>query len=229
MGWIKGILDQFGRAQVVQYIFSLAIKYALPVILASLAGFSGYAGGAALMWIMMACALTAAGISHTRYVLTEHQIKNSPSDKLRLVSAITSPTLVLTNRESRRNDINQRHISELQIGVLLQNISHFPISIIVESANTECNGKKPPRITYPLPAFELLPNNVAAITDGSINMEGTPCQAIECILKISIRYGKRGKEKYKMSFNGKVTANIQPNGQLLGNYIQWDPPVIGKV
>ena len=53
-----------------------------------------------------------------------------------------------------------------------------------------------------------------------------PCQAIECNLKATIRYGKQGKEKYKMSFNGKITANIQPNGQFLGNYIQWDAPKI---
>ena len=226
MAWLRALLDQIGRMQVVQSIIELFLKYGWSAMLGGLAAFSGFSGGTALMWIIMAAALTAAGFAHARYVLTEHQIRNSPVDKLRFVSAISNPTLAPHNRKARRTESDQRHMSQFQVGVVLQNISHFPISIIVEFADSECSGNKPPRIDYPLPAFVLLPNNIATIADGLIELKGLPCQSTDCTLKLTIRYGRVGKEKYKASFNGKITAHIQPNGQFLGNYIQWDAPKI---
>lgn len=222
----RSFLDWIGRWQILQGIFSA--KWATGA--AMLTAASGYLGDLPLMWILMASALVFMAISVALVQTDYNREIKTPLNKLRYTNTLVNYELVPLNRRTARakdklSEQNKgllRHIDKVQIGVSLRNIANFPISVILENAETKMEGKEPPREKYPKKPTILLPGNTLWISDAAIPMENIPCEKLEGEMKIKIRYGLQGKENFSLDFNGKVEALMQPVGFVTNIYTTWD-------
>ena len=105
-----------------------------------------------------------------------------------------------------------RTLDKAQIGVELTNNSYFPISVILEKAETEIEGETPPRSAFPKPPGIIDPGASVRFMDDRIEMDQIPCQHLGGKIDMLIKYGRRGSEKYEMHVKGPVKIQIESNG-----------------
>lgn len=226
------LVDWIGRFQMVQAF--AAAKW--PAGLAMLIFGVGVAQGQPYMWILMATSLGFMGIAVGFVYVNAWREKNSPLNKIHYSGTLVNYDLVppntaqaLLKKSTKQNIAHTRKLDKTQVGVALQNYAAFPISIILASAETKMEGKKPPRpeTPYPRPPVMLLPGNTVMMMDDPIAMEGLECQKLEGEMKLKIKYGFLGKEIYELNFAGRVEAMMRPEGFITGTYTHWESAQIG--
>jgi hypothetical protein len=221
-----GVLDWIGRYQVVQWLIAAAKTTVLPAGLSVVTAYAGWAGGVPLMWIALAAVLVFAGTINALYYLMSYSRVITPENKLRYVNTIVPIDLsaVSNSRRAAQAQLvnHQRGISRIQVGVILQNMAHFPISAYIEHAETEMDGQTPPRASYPKPPITIVPGNNVFMLDHPIEMNNRKCDHLEGRIDMTICYGKQGKERYKLGFKGKVEIFIETNGVVRALYTHWD-------
>lgn len=151
----------------------------------------------------------------------------TPAHKLRYAGTVINQDLHPLNRQSRRAEsssgkIVPRTIDKIQIGIQLHNTANFPISLYLESADTEMEGNKPPRGIFPKPPITVFPGNVVMVIDDPIDMKQAKCEKIEGRMLMKVRYGLRGKEVNDLTFDAKIEVLIREDGYIHGNYTHWN-------
>lgn len=223
---IKDVLDWIGRWQVVQGIVTLLKPFVWPGIAAMLAGAAGYVGHQPVMWIVMASALSFMGVGVGVFFGDTYRDRKSPRNKLLYTGTAFNYDLKPMERRARRaaatGAIQARLLDKTQIGVFMHNSAPFPISAILESAETEVEGMKPPRSLFPRAPVTITPGNTVIIADDPIPMDGHICEKLEGHMSITIRYGLPARENLTLRFRGRVEALMRPEGFLQGIYTHWD-------
>jgi hypothetical protein len=208
-----------------------------PAVMTAATGTAGYLGGIPAMWIIMASSITFAVIVMGLLFISIYRERESAEGKLRFTSTVFQYDLIpfKPNRPQRRAAGQQygvkaiilepsiRHIENGQLGVEVFNGGTFPLSVILEAADTAIENKTPPRVQYPKPASLLLPGLPARICDERISLNSMECRRLEGRCYMSIRYGRPGKERYRLDLRlKKVDIHLQPNGMYAGNYTEWE-------
>jgi hypothetical protein len=215
-------LDQFGRAQTLWTIAS----FVLPPGLTVAAVWSSIARNLPAPSVIETAAVVFASATLSVYLIYQLWNLVTPKHKLRYIATVVLRDLVSEQRRARRatatGAITQRHLEAVQVGVQLHNVSHFPISAFVESAETQMEGLTPPREQFPRKPTTILPGNQVFMVDGRIDMEGMASGRIEGRMDIVIRYGYPGAEDHKLHFTAGVTAFLRQDGLVESTYTQWD-------
>ena len=211
-GRIGRILEWIGRAETIgsllhtEFVRSLLIPTSLTVM----TGATGYLGGIPAMWIMAASSLVFAGVSTGLLSASVYRERKSPLNKLRFNGTVFNFDLIptRTDREQRRAvasasrkarppaDLKPlvRELKTGQLGVELINTATFPISMLVEFAESEIEGMTPPRTKYPKEAVVILPGVPVRACDERIELNNLKCGRIEGKLKMKVRYGLPGND-----------------------------------
>jgi len=119
----------------------------------------------------------------------------------------------------------QRQIEKIQLGVEIRNDATFPISVILESAESEVEGLNPPRSKYPRPATTIIPGMVVRISDEAIDMESMPCQKLTGKLDLKIKYGLPGKERFELHPKATSEIHLQSFGLITSVMTNWENAV----
>jgi len=104
----------------------------------------------------------------------------------------------------------------MQLGCEFINTATFPISIIVESVETEVELMTPPRTQYPKPATRVMPGVRIKIVDERIIMNNRTCSNLTGNIDMKLKYGLPVKERFDMELKGGVDINCNPNGVVTG-------------
>lgn len=191
---------------------------------------SGYWGQFPLMWILMATAVAFMAATQSLLRSSEYRERKNPLNKIIFVQTAFNLDLVVDtglNRKQRRSQqpgtitLPARHIEKAQLGVELRNDATFPISMFLESADSTLMDFTPPRSHFPKPPTILYPGLVVRVVDDPIDMGGIAAQNLSGTLKMKIRYGLPGKERFEMNFNATAEIHIQPFGIITGINTQW--------
>jgi hypothetical protein len=221
-----GILDWIGRYQVVQWLLAAAKPLVLPTGFSVVTAYAGWADGVPLMWIILASVLAFAGTINGLYYIKGYGRIITPENKLRYINTIAPIDLspISNGRRAAQAQLvhHERGISKIQIGVMLQNMAHFPISAFIQNAETEMDGKTPPRTHYPKAPITIVPGNNVFMLDHPIEMGGRKCDHIEGRIDMTICYGAKNKEHYKLEFKGRVEIFLEQNGVIRAMYTHWD-------
>lgn len=221
-------MDWIGRWQTVQSIVTFLKPTFGPFVVAALAAITGIAGHEPWMWIIMATSLTFMATIAAMLFAKYYSFMRSPAHKLRYMGTTYTQDLHPLNRQGRRTSdttgrIVKRTIDKSQVGVQLHNSAHFPISAILVEADTEMDGNRPPRATFPKKPVTIFPGNVIMMMDDAIPMNQTPCERLEGRLYIKIKYGLQGNENNELIFKAKLEVLIREDGFVHGTYTHWDP------
>jgi hypothetical protein len=230
MEFIKSILDWVGRWQVAQSIAAIFKPVWLPIMTALLALGAGYIQRVPWVWVIMGSAVSFMAMAVGLFFSVSYASARTPAHKLRYVNTIVGTDLGSPpNRKRKRasqatavGGIPQSYLDKVQVGVQLQNTANFPISAFVEIAETEMLDKKPPRTTYPKPSVTITPGNVVNMMDEPIELDGTPCGKMEGVLNIKIKYGRKGKEHFELSFKAKLEVFMRRDGLISAISTGWD-------
>jgi hypothetical protein len=110
----------------------------------------------------------------------------------------------------------------MQLGVEIRNDATFPISVILENAESEMEGLNPPRSKFPKQATIVVPGMVVRISDEAIEMENMPCQKLIGKLDFKIKYGLPGKERFELHLKATSEIHLQPFGIITAVATNWD-------
>jgi hypothetical protein len=88
----------------------------------------------------------------------------------------------------------------------------------VTSADTEVEGEKPPRGTFPRKAVTIQPGTSAWIHDDPIDLHNMTCDNLDGNMDIKIKYGILGRERIEMNHKGTVEIFLEPYGLSKGIY-----------
>ena len=118
----------------------------------------------------MAVALTFMAVITGMFFLRYYAAMITPTHKILYAGTVVNFELHPLNRLSRRasaatNKPIHRALDKMQVGVALQNSASFPISVLLAEANTEMDGRKPPRSLFPKKPVLVFQGNVVTITD----------------------------------------------------------------
>jgi hypothetical protein len=192
-----------------------------PYFGAAMTAVAGYLQNVPWMWVIMASALTFMAILQGMLRGAELIDRKNPLNKLRLVETVvnydlhpTSDGIVYAVRGAGAPPGPPRSIARIQLGVRLLNRASFPISVVIESAETEIEGKLPPRIKYPSPPLPLLPGTGGVFHDGTIDVGSIPCGEVTGKMDLRIKYGLPGKERFRMNFIGTIRIYFFPDGRI---------------
>lgn len=204
-------------------------------------GAAGILGGVPAMWVIMASTLAFAGMAVGLFTVSAYRQKETPEGKLRYNGTIFNFDLfpVPDNRKTRRVTASAgrrviptnvepliRELQYAQLGIELINYADFPMSLIVESADTEVEGKTPPRARYPKPPITVLPGIPVRVCDDRIDVDRLKCDRLEGKMRIAIKYGRSGKEIHELKIRAqRVDVLMQPNGFCAGTHTGWEEDV----
>lgn len=249
--WVKRVLDWIGQYQTIQsLIHAEFVRTALlPMVTAIVTGASGYFGGVPLMWVFVATALVFMAVMQALLRGAELSERKSPLNKLVLIGAHAAISLTPApmpfppqgNRAQRRAQGTTappqqppmlspaqcapgvaRTIDTVQLGVIVRNVATFPISVLLFSAESEVATLRPPRSAFPKAAILHSPGSTTFIHDDSIDMEEFPAQRLAGKLKLIIKYGLPGKEKYELKVDGDVDVVMENFGLVTQIGAQWN-------
>lgn len=114
-----------------------------------------------------------------------------------------------------------RKLEKGQIGVIVKNRAHFPISCLLFSASTKLEDFTPPRSNYPRKAKLLGPGEEVLISDDAIDMDETPCGPISGEMDLLIKFGLPGNEKNELRLHGNVQIQIEHFGFVSSVQTHW--------
>ena len=226
--WKGGILglDAVGRAQVVQSIYAFLAKAGITTGVTVVTVVAGIFESCPIVLLAPLGALAFMGSTVGLYYLSAYGYTQTPANKLRYVGTM-APIDLDPGKKSKKALITHgtpifRTISKAQLGVQLQNHAHFPISAYIESAASAVEDNTPPRTEYPKEPVTILPGNTVFMCDEPIAMESHLCGRLEGRMDIIVKYGKPGKEKFELSFNGRVEIFMTAEGLVQATYTHWD-------
>lgn len=220
-GATVSVLDQIGRLQVILAILGITVPAGLTVMTVV----AGIVQRLPSMWVFMAASLVFMATTASTYFLYRLFQFMTSAHKLRYVGTQINRDLSPENRKDRRaahaGVIAQRFMEKIQVGVLLQNIGHFPISAILVKADTEIEGLTPPRSEYPRPATSILPGNQIFVGDVPIEAGGMTCGRLEGKMDLTIKYGEPGNEKHLLSFKADIAVFMRSDGLVETIHTNW--------
>ena len=197
-------------------------------MLAVTAGGAGWIGHMPLMWIIMAAALTFMGTMVGIFFSGTYRDRISPEHKVLYQGTHVGVDLTELPRKARRAQatgaVPARTIEKIQIGIYLQNAARFPISVLLENAETEVEEETPPRSMFPKRPTIIVPGNTVFVVDDAIPMHGHVCERLEGRMKLKLLYGMPGREKYSLYFAARLDIVMYPNGVMQQVLTNWDSP-----
>lgn len=240
-GKISRILEWIGRAETINGLVQteLVRTWLTPAVLTMITGSAGYLGNIPAMWIIMASSLTFGGVSTGMLSASAYKERKSPQNKLRYQGTIFNFELVPIRKDRAQRRANAsaerkvtppadykpviRELSLGQLGVELYNSASFPISVILEMADSGIERMTPPRTKYPKTSVTVFPGVPIRMLDEKISLDKLQCGRIEGKLYMIIKYGLPGKEIYKLDIRiRKIDIMIQSNGFYSGNVTEWE-------
>jgi hypothetical protein len=223
------------RAEVLSTIIhsEFVRNWLVPVAGTMLTGGSGILGGQPLMWAFVASSIVFMTLMLGMAASLAVRERNSPQNKL-IAKAIINRDLtprespLLGNRKQRRAQHGlqtmlsstqvtlgvNRTLDKVQVGIEVTNNAHFPISVILESADTEIETEKPPRSHFPKPSAICPAGTSIRIMDDAITMDEFPCQRLTGKMDMLVKYGNPGNEIFEMHVKGSLDISLEPYGQV---------------
>jgi hypothetical protein len=98
----------------------------------------------------------------------------------------------------------------------LRNDAHFPLSIILEDAESDVQDLKPPRGRFPKSPSIIGASGLFFVVDDPIDMKGHPSKNLTGNADFKIKYGYPGREKYCLDVKGSISVALEPNGSIRG-------------
>jgi hypothetical protein len=193
------------------------------------------------MWIMVGTVLIFAGVVQSFLRVDEYRERKDPSHKLAVTRTLFNFDLVTIsgpNRRHRRSAAAQggapavpafRNFTKGQLGIEIWNRASFPMSLIVETAETEIEELKPPRAKYPKPPVIIQPGQTMWVHDDAIEMDSMLCENLGGEMDITLKYGLPRKEHFEIHHKGTVEIFMEPYGLLKGVYFHPAYSVSGIV
>jgi len=228
---VQKVLEWIGHIETIHTIIQAEFFRTLfwPTVATVTTALSGWLGGVPLMWIVMATALTFMAVSAGMLTASMYLERKNPLNKLQITKTLFNYDLVpITppNRHQERATPKRgtpavpafRHFVHGQLGIEILNRASFPISIIVEDAQTEIEGVEPPRVKYPRPPTIIHPHTTMWVHDGRIDMKNSVCDDLDGKMDIKIKYGLPGEEQFDLTQKGTVEVFMEPFGYLKGVY-----------
>lgn len=212
-------LGHFGAVQtILQTEFARNLVW--PAVYAVLTGTAGILGGLPLMWVLMAASVAFAATVHSLLKADEYRERRDPLNKLRLAGWNIEHDLLPTDR----GNPGARRLNTVKFSVEIHNEASFPISFIVENADSEIEGRHPPRKKFPEPPILVLPGSgVTYVDDPAIDMGGMECdgELKNGRIDFRFRYGLPGKERYDFHVQGRVECTFARNGRLTKQWLNY--------
>jgi hypothetical protein len=150
-----------------------------PLVLTIATGGLGFLDGIPAMYIAVGCSLAFAAITQGMLRASEYRQWKSPEHKLRFNGTVFNFDLVHVPNNRRARAANAslarkahlpatvepliRELGSGQLGVELINYASFPMSVFIESAESEIEGHKPPRSKYPKDKVTIFPGTPVRI------------------------------------------------------------------
>ena len=231
---LRGVVDWAGRATTIQTIIQSQFlqTWFWPMLSGLIVIASGILQREPVMWALMAGMIAFAAVTVGMLAVIALRVQTSPQNKLLnkvvLHHDLTprEAPLLGTRQQRRAHDRESRQmlsssqivpnvnrtLDKVQLGVELTNNSYFPISVILERAETQVEGETPPRSTFPKPPTTIQPGASIRLMDDAIPMEETPCQHLGGQIDMMIKYGRKGNEKFELSVKGAVRIEMESNG-----------------
>src|SRR5439155_15172519 len=88
----------------------------------------------------------------------------------------------------------------------------FPISCILQSAETDIEGIEPPRSAFPKSAAVVPAGDKIRIVDDRIQLEKMSCHRLTGNIDLLIKYGLPGKEHFELHVKGGVDIVMEKYG-----------------
>lgn len=247
MGLLRKAWDWIGHLDTVQTVIHTEFVRTVlfPSLLTGLTAVSGWLGGVPIMWIVMASTVVFGAVSLGVLCLSQYMERKSPLNKLKFIgtriaadlSPATVPAQLFGNRRQRRaqsskpvervlaqNEIAAgvpRTLEKIQVGVAVRNDATFPISLFLEAADTEMDGEKPPRTSYPKPAVIILPGTAVNIQDERIDMDDRSCERMAGKMDMRIKYGLPGRERFELRFQANLDIVMTNFGFITETHTNW--------
>ncbi len=245
--WIKTIFDWIGHSLTLQAILQTEfVRTALlPTLVTAMTGTAGIFGHLPLMWVLMASGVMYAAMMTGLLRGSEYLERKSPQNKLIFVGTYfqvdlepTNMPQLSANRQQRRAQTARRqptqqlsstqimvgvnrNIDRGQVCVDLRNTASFPISMILETAETEVADFTPPRSQFPKPGVIVSPGSTVRICDDRIEMDGVQCGRMAGKMDFKIRYGLAGKEHYELRLWANLDIQMETFGFISMVRSEW--------
>jgi hypothetical protein len=204
----------------------------------------GISEGVPLMWVAMATSVVVMAVTSARVRAAEWNERNNPEHKLIVTATPVATELIpvdvpeqvvgeVGNRDARRagraakqiipahklleNEYQpgvDRELRIAQISISVKNTASFPLSVILEFAETEVAGKRPPRSHFPKNPSTIPAGQSVNIADDKINMEGYPCGRLVGKLRMLVKYGRPGKEVFVLDLNADLDIVMENWGMV---------------
>lgn len=218
----RDFLDQIGRAQVLYSILVFAGTSGL----ATVAAVSGFLERQPVMWIITCAVLVLYAGLGAAYFFGHVLEFITPMNKLRYVNTMVARDLVEI-KPARTQAIadtllKTRHLERMQLGVFVQNTSHFDLSAYIERADTQIEGNRPPIGQYPKAATKIRPGQTVVLFDDLINMNSHRCGRLNGRLDMLVKYGEAKNEKYDIVLKANVDIMMRPDGNVENVWTMWD-------
>jgi hypothetical protein len=214
-GKLRRVLEWIAHFETVHSIVQAEFFRTLfwPTLATLMTGAAGILGHIPLMWILMATILAFMGASVELLAASLYIERKNPQNKLTYLGTHLNrdlhptPVPVFGNRRQRLAQKAQgqdkqtltdqqmmvgvrRTLDKAQIAVQVQNNATFPISVILESAETEIEGFKPPRGKFPKERTVIFPGNPPVfVSDDAIEMEEYESQRMAGKIDWVLKYG----------------------------------------
>lgn len=206
----------FHRAESAHFIHTILhsefVRIALwPTFMTSATALGGFLQDVPVMWIFMSSTLTCAGVMALMLWGSQYAQRRSPNGKLRLVGPQAGVDVVPPMATKLRSG-QQRTVQYAQLGVLIHNTATFPLSFIVQSAESSVEGVTPPRTSYPRPATEIPPGMIMSTSDERMDMNEMPIKDLQGKLSMRILYGLKGREHLALDVDITVAMRSQGDG-----------------
>lgn len=241
--WI-GLLDTIHNIAQAEFIRTMLT----PVVATAMTAISGYLGGVPTMWVLVGCGLMFASVTTGMLRGSQYIERKNPLNKIRYVGTdfgcdlhpaqvpaqLNLPNL---NRQSRRAATKQKQSRDLgpteihpgvprtmdkaKIGVTVKNVATFPISCLMDMAQTDVEGITPPRGQFPRDRMTLLPGSIVTFRDDTIEMDGHPCGRLTGNMDILLKYGLPGKENFELKFKAVLDIHMEAFGVVTSVHSRW--------
>lgn len=231
---LKSAIDWIGRFTTLQAIIQSQFfqTWFWPMAGGLATTVSGLLQGVPVMWALMAGTIAFAAVTLGMIAVIALRIQTSPQNKL-IYKVVFHHDLtpceapLIGTRQQRRANARQasqmisktqivpnvnRTLDKGQLGVEVTNNSYFPISVILEKAETEIETETPPRSTFPKPPGIIPPGQSIRLMDDAIPMDQIQCQPLGGKVDLVVKYGNKGSEIFEFNVKGSVKINMESNG-----------------
>jgi hypothetical protein len=229
--WVR-LFHGIGHAETIHTIAQAEFVRTLlfPTVTAMATGTAGVLGGIPIMWVIAATAVAFMGAAQGVLSASTYLERKNPAYKLQVLKTLFNYDLVAIaapNRKQRKSAAAQggapaipafRHLVKGQLGIEIWNRASFPISIIVSAAETEVEGLKPPRATFPKKPVIIQPGTTMWVHDDPIEFDNMLCDNLDGKMDLTVKYGLPGKENFEIKYRGAVEVFMESYGLLKGIY-----------